>query len=427
MNTGEYGLSGLQYPMTLLSTAVLREKWVGAYLDRTGKSYNGAFRLDFSESCQVNRVISSVAIVFSNHPILAAKFQLNTDDELIGHAPTKNDLKQAIVDKLSCYEVSNVTDDKFMDSVSVNPDTNGLRIAARKDSKGFHVWIGFWVFTLDGASIDILIREIRDQYLKKHYEVSKLEWNQYVEHVNQMVLDSRKIIDEYPVYTDNGPYGIDSLSSSRDQLLFLGVGHFHFEFPIYTEEIRKFCIIERVTPFALYFSAFQKSILDISGLEKVISGVPFNNRLTANVQEIVGPLSNAIPIATTAGTFSSFKDGTKQVQKELIKASQRQFLLPAQLLRKKGIHSKKGGDFPFPQLFNAYNSKFENRLLYLNKVDTFRISLLPNGSARVGFEITLSSNSQKYAGRCEFNSSRYSYEVAHEIVNCMGNELKKCL
>lgn len=405
--------------ITLPSTEGLREKWTGAMIDRTGRAYAGALRLDFSPSCVPEKALNAVTDTLARHPILAAHFKIE-GDTLVGHAPTEHSLREALRNHIRT-EYTGITDEAFLAYRARQPGEPGLRLASATDDTGLHVWIGFWTYTCDGASIDLLIEEIAHRYLSKPLKSSQ-SWNEYAQiEINQTLeraVDSRNRVDVYPV---PGPYGIDAVRAiPRGE-----VGHaqsVRFESSVPRSMLLTCARAYRVTPFVLLFAAFQRAISAVSGIKTVVTGVPFANRRRPEDHTVVGPLSNTVPITTYHEPGEPLSAVLNQVQRAVIRAAERQNIEPTALYPE-GISPRSVDyDLPFPQLFNAWNAQREGTKISLDETEWMCLRLLPNGTCRAGFEITLDEHSEYISGRIDMNAEAYG-EQAEQVIEQMIRDL----
>ncbi|MDW6003519.1 condensation domain-containing protein [Vibrio mangrovi] len=377
-------------------TSCLKEKWTGAMLDQSGSGYCGSLRLDFS-SCDEKEVVIAVAKTLSRHPILAARFVIS-DGDLVGSAPTEEELFHWLEQSLSS-EGGTLDDKTFVDTIPNSVNWPGLRVAKGKREDVIYIWIGFWTFTCDGTSIDLLVEEIIQRLQGKHTELT-LPWRGYEQKQSISIDPSLK----QEIYPTKGPYGVDAIANLTVNSNSEGES-FPFSLSVNTDQVRQLAREYRVTPFMLTFAAFQKALSEVTNLSTVITGVPFSNRLSAYEFRAVGPFSSTIPVTTTYDTSHSFLEDIRSANDALMKASKRQRVTSSQLYPN-GI-SPRSADYslPFAQIFNAWNSKKNNQLIYLENKRSVKLTLLHNSTARSGFEITLDDSDPVAFGRIDMNKN----------------------
>ncbi len=401
------------------STASLREKWIGAMLDQTGRAYTGALRLDFSPGCVSERIFSAIVDTLTQHPILAAQFDIE-GDLLIGRAPNKTTLRNALWDCLN-FKHAGITDEVFLAYRAKKASEPGLRIASVTDDTGIHVWIGFWTYTCDGASIDLLIEDIVQCYCGKS-KVSKC-WIEYAHMVNARV--SKQVIslqERIEVYPGLGPYGLDAIRETPNG----SVGAMQsakFSSSVLRSVVSAYARAHRVTPFVLLFSIFQRAVSVVSGVTTVVTGVPFINRKSSDEFKVVGSLSNTVPITTHHMQDESIPSMLIRLQRDVIKASARQDIEPAALYPD-GISPRTVAyELPFPQLFNAWNSQCDGTRISLSDNEWMALQLLPNDTCRAGFEITLDEHSEYISGRIDMDIDAYG-KCVEQVIKHMIEDLE---
>lgn len=400
-------------------TPMLREKWIGAMLDQTGCAYAGALRLDFSPRCVTEKVIDAVAATLARHPILAACFKLD-GDALIGHAPAEDVLHKLILDHLHA-EYIGITDEMFLAYRAKNASEPGLRLALTRDNDGLHVWIGFNTYTCDGASIDLLVEEISHRYLGKSVKLSQ-SWGDYAK--TEIVKTAKRVVsaqDRLDVYPLPGPYGLDAVRNTSSSSTGC-MQSTRFDSSVLRRMLSDYARSHRITLFVLLFAAFQRAISAASGVETIVTGIPFVNRRHSDDYGVVGPLSNTVPVTTHHESGESLVATLDKVQRAVIKAAERQDV-ETSVLYPEGISPRTVKyDLPFPQLFNAWNSRCDGVPVSLGDSEHMVLNLLPNGTCRAGFEITLDEHTENISGRIDMNIDAYG-DQADKVIEHMLRDL----
>ncbi|BBN55163.1 hypothetical protein TRE132_32880 [Pseudomonas chlororaphis subsp. aurantiaca] len=403
---------------TLSSVAGLREKWTGAMLDQTGRAYSGALRLDFSAQCCQEQVFDAVAQTLARHPILAARFEIE-GEHLVGRAPSEQALRQALREQLGKVQAA-VTDQEFLAYRARQAAEPGLRIVSAVDEAGLHIWIGFWIYTCDGASIDLLLEDIAQHYLDQP-PVSCSAWNDYCR-MRALPKQPVSAAQQLEVYPGTGPYGLDALRPKSGA----GMGRMQslkFTCDVPRSRVLDYARAQRVTPFVLLLAIYQRAISAVSGVATVVTGVPFANRPGAAAQTLVGPLSNTIPVSTRHEPDEPLAAVIKRVQRAVINAAARQHIEPAALYPE-GMSARTAGfELPFPQLFNAWNSRSEGRRIALGDHQWMSLRLLPNDTCRVAFEITLDEHTEHISGRIDMDATAYG-DHAGQVIEQMIRDLQ---
>ncbi|OTA14356.1 Amino acid adenylation [Xenorhabdus vietnamensis] len=400
------------------STAGLREKWIGAMLDQTGKAYAGALRLDFSPGCVPECVFNAIVDTLIRHPILAAQFDIE-DDELVGRAPDKTELRGALWERLNLRHMG-ITDEMFLAHRARRASDSGLRITSVTDDTGIHVWIGFWTYVCDGASIDLLIEDIVQCYCGKPPRISK-SWSEYACMENARI--SKRVIslqERLEVYSEPGPYGLDAIRETPHGSVGI-MQSVRFSSSVLRSVVLAYARACRVTPFVLLFSIFQRAVSVVSRVTTVVTGVPFINRKSPDENVVVGPLSNTVPVTTHHNIPSESLPGMlNQLQRDVIRAAARQDIKAAAFYPD-GISPRTVAyELPFPQLFNAWNSRCDGTRIPLGDTEWVDLQLLPNSTCRAGFEITLDEHSEYISGRIDMDVDAYGGCVEQVIKQMIG-------
>lgn len=384
----------------------LKEKWVGAMVDNSGhgESYSAAIRIDFSPGCDTDKVLYSIIKVLSSNPILAGQFRI-INKELMAFVPTQESLYEALNNKIKNQTNIKLNDEIFKNSTIhlSSPENIGLRLAYSKKEKGISIWIGFWTFTCDGISIDILIKNIVNAFNNE-----EIDRNNWVDLINNRKSKEEKItLIDSEIYSKKGPYGIDKIRETPINSIGVSKNIF-FDTGISTKDVNLVAKNLRITPFALMFGTFQNAIMHLSRVPRIITGVPYINRTSTEESECIGPFSNTIPILTERkSTKRISKNYLKDVQKNLIMASNRQNISANRLYYKETSPRNVDYTLPFPQIFNAWNSQLSGKSISLNNTETLKLHLLPNDTTRSGFELTLDSNKSNISGHIDVDIDAY--------------------
>lgn len=406
----------------IYTTVGLNEKWIGAMITPNKKSYMGAIRLDFSSKCKYDKAINAVIETLSRHSILSARFELE-EDELVGYVPNYNTIKKYLTYELK-NDDNNMSDEIFLSFEFKDLSERGLRVAKKSDTFGLHIWIGFWIFTCDGISIDLIINQISERYkgkiIDKDIGNEVNDWNNYVKRQNLIKYTLEDMKKFKKIYEYQGPYGMDALNKkqhNQDHTMGSILVNFGLEKNILKEYSKK----NRVTEFTILFALFQKAISEITGRKNIITGVPFSNRHILEDYNIVGPISNTVPVLTIHKNNDKIQEIIKNAQYALLEASKRQSI-KSSLLYPEGITAQNCEyELPYPQLFNSWNSQQSSKTINLslnNNNEWVKLFLLPNNTCRVGFEMTLNTADKYISGRIDMNENlyrKYTYEIIEII------------
>lgn len=404
----------------------LKEKWVGAMVDGSGRgeNYSAAIRLDFSSGCDTEKLLHTIIKVLSLNPILAGQFKI-INKKLVTFVPSSEALYISLYNKIKSQITVELNDEIFKKSTIhlKSPENVGLRIAYSKKEVGTSVWIGFWTFTCDGISIDILVKDIINMY--NNEEIN--ENNNWIKIINSRDFTKVKnTLNDSEIYSQKGPYGVDNVRNTPINSKG-NCKNIDFHTNILTKDINLIAKNLRITPFALMFGVFQNAIIHLSNASRIVTGVPYINRISTEESECIGPFSNTIPILTERKSTNQIsKEFLKHTQKNLLIASKRQNINTNELYPK-GI-TPRNVDYvlPFPQIFNAWNSQLSGKRIMLNNSESLKLHLIPNNTTRSGFELTLNSNSSTISGHIDVDVDAYGSLIL-DFQKKMKRDLKKLI
>lgn len=383
----------------------VRDKWTGAVLDsENGNSYYAGVKLKFSSQINLGKMRLAIIAVLSHVRILSSSMKIE-DDKLVMCLPSESYIKECLLNELVL--ANGETDQDFVNP-NLSPFQNGLRLKYQWDGERHCFFIGFWTFTCDGLSIDLIINAIIDCYEKGKfailYDKNSLlnieKRSKYSDFVIESEYFEKASLNNYFKSIKN------DLESRKSKTITI-------DFEILEDELRRVARRLGVTDFTIIFSLFQISISEICEQPTVITGVPFVNRYSLTELNTVGPFANTIPVLTSYPEKTKFIDKIFITQEALLDSSQRQMLDYSKYL-------PKGHKKLYNQIFNSWNAKLENKTINLSDGNFLSIELIHNGTVRSELDITFgSSSSGSILGKFGF------YCKNSEIVNFLIESIKQ--
>ncbi|WP_162012462.1 condensation domain-containing protein [Streptococcus sp. S784/96/1] len=395
----ENSYSYLDAPFTV------REKWTGAVLDHEkGNSYYAGVKLKFSSNINLERAKLAIITVLSRVRILSSEMKI-IDDKLVMCLPSESYIKNRLLCELPLSEEE--TDQDFV-TPSLSPFLNGLKLKYRWDGKNHCFLIGFWTFTCDGLSIDLIIKAIVDYY--ENEEIPILYDKNSLLNIEKRSKYSNFVIESE--YFEKASLN-NCFTSIKNDLESRKSKTITIDFEILEDELSVVARRLGVTDFTIIFSLFQNSISEICELPTVITGVPFVNRYSLTELNTVGPFANTIPVLTSYPEKTKFIDKIFITQEALLDSSQRQMLDYSKYL-------PKGHKKLYNQIFNSWNAKLENKTINLSDGNCLSVELIHNGTVRSELDITIgTSSSGNILGKFGF------YCKNSEIVNFLIESMKQ--
>lgn len=397
----ENSYSYLDAPFTV------REKWTGAVLDHEkGNSYYAGVKLKFSSNINLERAKLAIITVLSRVRILSSEMKI-IDDKLVMCLPSESYIKNRLLFELPLSEEE--TDQDFV-TPSLSPFLNGLKLKYRWDGKNHCFLIGFWTFTCDGLSIDLIIKAIVDYY--ENEEIPSL-----YDESSLLNIEKRSQKINFDIECEKlGKDLFSGATSITSNLFGKKRQNINVDFEILEEELRSLSRRLGVTDFTIIFAIFQISISEVHGFPKVITWVPFLNRASLREFSTVGPFANTIPVFTTYPEKTKLIDRIFLTQEALLESSKRQMLDYSKYL-------PNGQRKFFNQIFNSWNTKLENKKINFSDGTSLNVELLHNGTVRSGLDITVgtSSNSNIFM---KFGFYHENSELVSSVIESMKQKFK---
>jgi hypothetical protein len=186
--------------------------------------------------------------------------------------------------------------------------------------------------------------------------------------------------------------------------------------------------------FTVLFTSFQLTVAALSGHDDVVTGVPLLNRVRLGEHQLVGPLSNTVPVrvkvppASAGGTTTASMPGGRPpptalhaaltaTESAVIDALSGQGVAVPDLVRQMPALRAEPGISPlFRQLFNMGNLPGGADGVELAPGVLLRPVPVPNGTVRLDLEFTLEDTADTIAGRLEYNAALYAPPTAARVV-----------
>ncbi len=177
-----------------------------------------------------------------------------------------------------------------------------------------------------------------------------------------------------------------------------------------------------VSAFALFLAAFQMGVGDVAGTRTAVTGVPLLNRAGPGREGLVGPLSNTLPVRVDlSADLQETLDAVATAVRQALSAQDAPVPL---IVRELPAMTRSGASNPlFRQLFNMGNLPGVDGGIDLAEGVVLHPVGVPNGTVRVGMELTLEETGETATGRLEFDRALHSPERAASLLDAFLTRL----
>lgn len=185
-----------------------------------------------------------------------------------------------------------------------------------------------------------------------------------------------------------------------------------FEFsPGVSEECRRFCKNARISPFVLLLAALKVLFFRYTRQSDITVGCPFANRVTEELEGVVGLFMNLLPIGTTVSGHSSFFELLEVVKSSVISA-QRYQDTPFERIVQQVAHDRDPAYNPMLQTWFT----FQEAPMVL-ELAGLTVESLPvhNGGAKLDLSFWLWDDGEKIRGLVEYNRDLFLADTVSRL------------
>ncbi|WP_159084028.1 non-ribosomal peptide synthetase [Saccharobesus litoralis] len=213
--------------------------------------------------------------------------------------------------------------DDFIQPFDLNQDTLvRAQLVVTHDSSKTWLLLDMHHIVTDGASVELLIKDLAVAYQQGDLEPSELHYHDYCvwqkQPANQQVFARQQYywLKQFktgiPVL--NLPY-----AQARRPVFQYQAAHYQTQF---SDElgatIRQFCQQQQVTPAIFFMACYQALLSRYSAADEVVVGTPVTGRNHSDLSQIVGMLVNTLPIKTQLDASTNFVQYLNQVQQVML-------------------------------------------------------------------------------------------------------------
>jgi len=411
------------------ATPVQEQLWLLSRLRDCGPAYSVPFVLRIEGPLDAERLRSAVERVLARHEGLNTRFvdrdggavQERREEPLVpAGGPVVEDVAEDTADEVVHAEARASFD------LATGPP---LRVRLLRVGPTAHrlVLVAHHAVT-DGWSTGVLIRELVQVYAGETLSDVTQPWNSHARQAREAA-DSRAVTEAVAHWTrtladvdlEAAGVPIDHPETSQPTLQ---AGTLRFTRTAVAGSPRPEDAARTlgVSPFALYLAAFQLAVGEVAATSTVVTGVPLLNRSGPGAEGLVGPLSNTLPVRVDVGDGPvAAVQATATAVREALAAQEAPVPL---IVRSLPSMARRGVANPlFRQLFNMGNLPGVEGGLPMGRGVTVRPVGVPNGTARVGLELTLEETGDRTTGRLEFDRSLHEAETAVYVLEAFLRRL----
>jgi amino acid adenylation domain-containing protein len=350
-----------KYPLT----GEQREMWVLNSMDESRIQHNILVEFTLSGQLDSEQLISNIKLLTQNEEIFRSIFPLENG------VPVQQILDTAITHveytDLADYKDNTIAYQQIRDQAGrMIFNLNELPLfnfkLIRLGDQDFRLLLAIHHIIFDGWSLQLFTQTLAELYqpLSNSDEIpTKIRigdyanWhNGFVEHVKEEQFKYWKsVFADIPAVLK-----ISMRRNARRSLAGREGRRFWFWIPAKeAEQIEQFCASLKVTPFALFLSAYQMALSVWSGQRDVCIGTPFANRKHPAISSLIGYFTNMVAIRADIDPDKPFTDLVKACSNNSVNAFSNADLPFGQVVKSLGIQTKQGIHPLFQAMFIMQN------------------------------------------------------------------------
>lgn len=192
-----------------------------------------------------------------------------------------------------------------------------------------HLLVGYHHINMDGASLAVLVSDLRRLYAGEKLSPSLLQYPEFSQQQFERLRNGQWKDEisfwrnEFQDLPDILPILNISPDSSRPRPTLITYRHLKSETRITTElatKIRSLCRKLKLTPFHLYCAVFQVALARLAGTEDICIGVADANRTDGGAMESIGMFLNLFPVRLETPLDQPFTSIIKQTKRKILSA-----------------------------------------------------------------------------------------------------------
>lgn len=183
------------------------------------------------------------------------------------------------------------------------------------------------------------------------------------------------------------------------------------------------CDQSGITQFNVLLSAFEIVVARYGGTETPVIGVPIAGRIKPELEPIVGPFSNTVPLRVDLTGDPTFTEVLGRMNDVLLDAAEHQEVPFSRLVDRMRSGRDASRNPLFQVLMNMGNLPQGVRTDEIVPGLTVRPRGVPNGTARVDLELTFEPDGDRLGGRLEYNVDLFHRRTVEELLGYLSSVL----
>ncbi|MEU7907092.1 condensation domain-containing protein [Actinoplanes sp. NPDC049118] len=180
-----------------------------------------------------------------------------------------------------------------------------------------------------------------------------------------------------------------------------------------------------VTPFGVLLGAYALTLAAHAGGDAGVIGVPLAGRGRPELDGVVGPCSNTLPLRVDLAGDPTLAEVTARANEAMLAAVSGQDV-PFGKLAEAVLPDRDASRNPlFDVLFNLGNLPPGSDRAELGPDTTMRIDGCPNGTVRLDLELTVEHGPDSLTGRLEYNAELFDDSTAGDLVDDLRHVLER--
>ncbi|WP_234997933.1 non-ribosomal peptide synthetase [Mucilaginibacter sp. OK098] len=409
-----------------LTSPAQERMYFGYLLDTDNTNRNISSMIELNKAPDVKQLEKAFQALIKRHSGLRTCFELTNEGVVQQIVPDVNF-------ELKCFDLGNETLEScfmaFIQPFDLSKAPLIKALVVKGESKNY-LFIDIHHIVCDGASVNILTRDLRDLYLGKKLPELELEYIDFAEWVRKETENQGR----HKNYWSNKLYGNLkrlNLPILQERELVENNAVSKMIFSIGNDLYRKIKLFSReaeVTDFMFFLSVYYLMLNKITGDQDVIIGTDAIGRSSKDLQEIVGTFVNILPLRVDVNGSSKYSRFLNQVKECVLEAFDHQAypydqivsLVSSEIKQLVDVHfsfdntidnGQELGDLQFKNVAIEEEEGADHRNTEINNTQ----------SAEYDLEVVVSENEDQFQILFNYNSSLYDDDTIKIFIDIFIN------
>lgn len=309
----------------VLSTAQKRIYYASSISEKQDTLYNITGGLILNNKIDANKLEKSINRLINNHATLRTKFELD-NGEIVQKIGPKEEYKLP-VEKAESDNLDKIFSDFVTPFELLNKTLYKFKLVELSNGRMFFL-ADFQHIISDGASLDILLRELCQIYNGEEVESEKIEYIDFSEWEYKKIQENGfKQAEEYwkKQFQDEIPtLHLPTTHKRKGEESFKGNSETKKINVKLNKSINEIANKYNCTPYMIYLAAYYILLYRYTEQKDIVVGTPISGRYLPELENVIGMFVNTLPLRSKINVEKSFRQYISETKEMCLNAFENQ-------------------------------------------------------------------------------------------------------